>query len=163
MPFTTARFQNKNKWPLCIKDGNGPLTQRGFAIIFLGGGGGRLMTNTKTISRKNKNTFSFSFNSRKMASQGTGKGQYTLGDKLYQHVATTHCSNKSLHAYWIILWKSFSLQQNFVAAKSCTNSVWLWFFATCCWDKDFYKNSPVHTKWFVAAMCHCNMLLQLVM
>ena len=30
----------------------------------------------------------------------------------------------------------------------------------CCRDKDFYKNSPVHTKQFVAAMCHS--LLHLV-
>ena len=30
----------------------------------------------------------------------------------------------------------------------------------CCRDKDFYKNSPVHTKQLVAAMCHS--LLHLV-
>ena len=28
--------------------------------------------------------------------------------------------------------------------------------------KDFHKNSPVHTEQFVAATCHCDMLLQLV-
>ena len=32
----------------------------------------------------------------------------------------------------------------------------------CCSDKDFHKISPVHMKRFVAAMCHHNMLLQLV-
>ena len=43
----------------------------------------------------------------------------------------------------------------------------IWFFATCrsdkiwCRDKDFHKNSPVHTKWFVAATCHLTLLLQL--
>ena len=31
-----------------------------------------------------------------------------------------------------------------------------------CRDKDFHKNSPVHTKQFVAATCHRDMLLQLV-
>ena len=34
-----------------------------------------------------------------------------------------------------ILWKSLSLQPNFVAATSRTNSVWFDFFATCCCDK----------------------------
>ena len=32
----------------------------------------------------------------------------------------------------------------------------------CCRDKDFHKNSPIHTKRFVAVMCHCKVLLQLV-
>ena len=32
----------------------------------------------------------------------------------------------------------------------------------CCRDKDFHKNSPVHTKQFVTVMCHCKVLLQLV-
>ena len=30
------------------------------------------------------------------------KGRYTLGDKLQQHVAATHCSEKSLRVYWKI-------------------------------------------------------------
>ena len=45
----------------------------------------------------------------------------------------------------------------------------IWFFATfvaatkfCCGDKDFHKNSPVHTKRFVAATCRLTLLLQLV-
>ena len=55
-----------------------------------------------------------------------------------------------------------------VAATSRTNSVWLDFLplvaATkfCFGDKDFHKNSPVHTKLFVAATCRLTLLLQLV-
>ena len=46
----------------------------------------------------------------------------------------------------------------------CTGE-FLWLVAAtkfCCRGKDFYKISPVHTKWFVAVMCHHSMLLQLV-
>ena len=32
----------------------------------------------------------------------------------------------------------------------------------CCGDRDFHKNSPPHTKRFVAATCRRDMLLQLV-
>ena len=32
----------------------------------------------------------------------------------------------------------------------------------CCKDKYFHKNSPVHTKRFVAAMCRRDMFVQLV-
>ena len=96
------------------------------------------------------------------------KGRYTLGDELQQHVAATRCSDKSLRVNWRNLWKSLSLQQNFVAATSRTDSVWFDFLrlvaATkfCCGDKDFHKNSPVHTKRFVAATCRFTLLLQLV-
>ena len=96
------------------------------------------------------------------------KGRYTIGDKLQQHVAATRCSDKSLRVYWRNLWKSLSLQQNFVAATSRTDSVWFDFLrlvaATkfCCGDKDFHKNSPVHTMRFVAATCRLTLLLQLV-
>ena len=31
-----------------------------------------------------------------------------------------------------------------------------------CRDKDFHKNSPGHTKWFIAVLCRRNVLLQLV-
>ena len=69
-----------------------------------------------------------------------------------------------------ILWRQIAscVQQNFVAEKRDTNSVWFDFLrlvaATkfCCGDKDFHKNSPVHTKGFVAATCHLTLLLQLV-
>ena len=56
----------------------------------------------------------------------------------------------------------------FVAATSRTDSVWFDFLrlvaATkfCCGDKDFHKNSPAHTKRFVAATCRLTLLLQLV-
>ena len=95
-------------------------------------------------------------------------GGYTPGGKLQQHVAATRCSDKSLRVYWRNLWKSLSLQQNFVAATSRTDSVWFDFLrlvaATkfCSGDKDFYKNSPVHTKRFVAATGRLTLLLQLV-
>ena len=64
--------------------------------------------------------------------------------------------------------KSLSPQQNFFRCISLkksnqTESVLL-VAATkfCCSDKDFHKNSPVHTKRFVAAMCRLDMLLELV-
>ena len=115
------------------------------------------------------------------------KGRYTLGDKLQQQVAatdhsmcrgpSTSCSNtlrrhvattNRLVCTGEFLRKSFSLQQSFVAATSRTNSVWFDFLRLvvvtklCCGDKDFHKNSPAHTKRFVAATCRCNVLLQLV-
>ena len=94
--------------------------------------------------------------------------KYTLGDKLQQHVAATRRSEKSLRVCWRILWKSLSPQHNFVAATSRKKSNQTEFVrlvaATrlCCRDKDFHKNSPVHTKRFVAATCRRNVLLQLV-
>ena len=64
--------------------------------------------------------------------------------------------------------KIFVSPRNFVAATSRkksnqTESVGL-VVATkfCCSDKDFHKNSPVHTKQFVAATCRLTVLLQLV-
>ena len=89
-----------------------------------------------------------------------------------RHVAATcrgdTLQRQSLRVNWRNLWKSLSLQQNFVAATSRTDSVWFDFLrlvaATkfCCGDKDFHKNSPVHTKRFVAATCRLTLLLQLV-
>ena len=115
------------------------------------------------------------------------KRRYTLGDKLQQQVAatdhsmcrgpSTSCRNtlrrhvattNRLVCTGEFLRKSFSLQQSFVAATSRTNSVWFDFLRLvvvtklCCGDKDFHKNSPAHTKRFVAATCRCNVLLQLV-
>ena len=70
------------------------------------------------------------------------------------------------------LWKSLSPQQNFVAAtcprttKKSNQTEFVRLVAatkSCCRKKDFFhKNSPVHTKRFVAAMCRRNVLLQLV-
>ena len=115
------------------------------------------------------------------------KGRYTLGDKLQQQVAATDhsvctgpatsCSNmlrrhiEATNRFVCtgdILWKSLSLQQNFVTATSRTNSVWFDFLQNVpatkffCRNKDFHKNSQIHTKRFVAAMCCSDMLLQLV-
>ena len=73
-----------------------------------------------------------------------------------RHVAATNhfvCTGE-------FLWKSLSLQQNFVAATSCKKSNRTEFARLvavtkfCCSNKDFHKNFPVHTEWFVAAMCH---------
>ena len=95
-------------------------------------------------------------------------GRYTLGNKLQQHVAATRCSDKSLRVYRRIFVKIFVAATEFVAATSRTDSVWFDFLrlvaATkfCCGDKDFHKNSPVHTKRFVAATCRLTLLLQLV-
>ena len=84
--------------------------------------------------------------------------------KLQQRVAATNrfvCAGE-------FLWKFLSPQHNFVAATSRKKSNHTEFVrlvaATkfCCIDKDFYKNSPVHTKRFVAATCRRNVLLQLV-
>ena len=64
--------------------------------------------------------------------------------------------------------KIFVTATEFVAATSRTNSVRFDFLrlvaATkfCCGDKDFNKNSSVHTKQFVAATCRLTLLLQLV-
>ena len=99
------------------------------------------------------------------------------GVKVSTHYVTS-CSN--LLSWWHVvatnhfvcsgefLWKSLSLQQNFVTATCCKKSnqtefVRL-FTATkfCCRDKDFPKISPVHMKRLIAAMCRRNVLLQLV-
>ena len=96
------------------------------------------------------------------------KGRYTLGDKLQQHSEATRRSDKSLRVYCRILRKCLSLQQNFVAATSRTDSVWFDFLRLVaatkfrCGDKDFHKDSPVHTERFVAATCRLTVLLQLV-
>ena len=67
-----------------------------------------------------------------------------------------------------LLWKSLCSQLNFIAATSHKKSnqfevVQLVAGTKFCWrDKDFHKNSPVHTKWSVATKCQHDMLLQLV-
>ena len=120
--------------------------------------------------------------------QKTAIGRYTLGDKLQQHVAATDhsmctgratsCSSKVRRHVAAtnrfvctgeFLWKSLSPKKNFVAATSRKKSSQTEFVrlvaATkfCCSDKDFHKNSPVHTERFtVAATCRLDMLLQLV-
>ena len=54
----------------------------------------------------------------------------------------------------------------FVSAASCkkhNQTEFVQLFAVtkfCCRDKDFHKNYPVHAKWFTAAMCCWDMLLQ---
>ena len=70
---------------------------------------------------------------------------------LRRHLAATNrfeCTGE-------ILWKSLSLQQNFVAATSHTKYCLIWFFATCCCDKilleKIQKFSSTHEP-----ICHCD-------
>ena len=87
---------------------------------------------------------------------GKCKGRYTLGDKFQQHVAVTHCSNKSLRVYWRIFVKIFVAATEFCCRNKSQRFDFLRLVAAtkfCCGDKDFHKNSPVHTKRFVAATC----------
>ena len=71
---------------------------------------------------------------------------------LWWHITAT---NRFVCTEEINLWKSLSLQQNFVTAKSHTNYVWFEFLQHvavkkfCCRDKRFHKNS----LWHVAATC----------
>ena len=96
------------------------------------------------------------------------KGRYTLDDKLQQHSEATGRSDKLLRVYWRIFVKIFVAATEFVAATSRTDSVWFDFLRLVaatkfrCTDKDFPKNSPVHTERFVAATCRLTVLLQLV-
>ena len=71
-------------------------------------------------------------------------------------------SCKSLRVYWRDFMKIFVFVTEFCHCNKSHKFCLIWFFATCCRDKDFHKNSPVHMKRFVAAMCHFDMLLQLV-
>lgn len=107
------------------------------------------------------------------------KAQNTLGDKLHQHIAATHCNDKFLCVYWRICEnrclcnRIFSPQQvkshKFKSKAICSMTKF------CCRDKDFHKNSPVHIRFVVATchttccltctqpvICHCDMLQQCV-
>ena len=105
------------------------------------------------------------------------KGQNTLGDKLQQHVAVTNyslctgratsCSNKM--GRHIAVTNHFVCTTEFlVAARICqklnrTEFVHLVVVTKfCCREEVFHKNSPVHTRRFVAATCHHDMWLQFV-
>ena len=77
-------------------------------------------------------------------------------------------SNKSLCVYLRISAKIFVSATEFCCRKmlhkfNLIDSVRLDAIAKfCCGDKNFCKNSSVHTKWFVAATCCRDLLLQLV-
>ena len=102
------------------------------------------------------------------------KGRNTLGDELQQHVAETDhslcagragsCTNKLRRR--IAGTSGFVCTGDFLVKNFLCNRILslqqvaqilsdLIFFATCCGDKDFRKNHPVHT-------CHRGMLLQIV-
>ena len=135
-----------------------------------------------------KHSFQNEYNSKILLKENkvpTLKGRYTLGDKLQQQVmATDHSISTGLatsccNMLWQhimetnhfvctgeILWKNLSLQQNFVAATSHTNSVWFDFLqhvaATkfCCRAKIFtkilqYTRSDLLLRRAVATCC-CN-------
>ena len=105
------------------------------------------------------------------------KGRYTLGDRLQQKVAATDhsvctgpatsCSNMLRRHIAAtnrfvctaeILWKSLSLQQNFVTATSRTDSVWFDFFAACCCDKILLQGQRFSQKFSSTheAICRCD-------
>ena len=111
------------------------------------------------------------------------KGRYTLGDKLQQQVAATDhsvcsgsatsCNNMSLRHIAVgtsqrqiascVLGKFLSLQQNFVAATSRTNSVRFDFLHHVAETKMFTKFLHyTRSKRFVGETCRRDMLLQLV-
>ena len=71
-----------------------------------------------------------------------------------QHVVATNRFESSGE----FLWKSLSLQQNLVAAKSRTNSVWFYFFLTCCSDKILLRRQRFSQKFSSAleAICCCD-------
>ena len=88
----------------------------------------------------------------------------SCSNTLQRHVAATNrfvCAGQ-------FLWKSLSPQHNFVTTTSRKKSNQTEFVrlvaATklCCREKDFRKNSPVHTRRFVVATCRRNVFLQLV-
>ena len=86
----------------------------------------------------------------------TGKGQYTLGDKLYQHVATTHCSNKSLHAYWIIFMKIFFSATEFCRRKKLHKFSLIMIFCNLLWRQRFLQKFSCTHK----VICRCDVSLQ---
>ena len=88
----------------------------------------------------------------------------SCSNTLQRHVAATNlfvCAGE-------FLWQSLSPQHNFVTATSRKKSNQTEFVQLVaatklyCREKDFCKNSPVHTKRFVVATCRRNVLLQLV-
>ena len=85
---------------------------------------------------------------------------YWSGAKLHE----TLQRQIALRLYWRIFGEiSVSATEFFCRHKSHKFSL-IWFCVTCCKtkfccrDKTSHENSPVHTKQFVAAMCHCNLL-----
>ena len=92
------------------------------------------------------------------------KGQNTLGDisccsnmLQWQVAATNHfvCTEE-------FLWK-FCLHKRILSSQQVAEFVQrVASTKLCCGDKDLGKNSPVHMKWFVTAICRQDMSLLLV-
>ena len=82
---------------------------------------------------------------------------HSLG--LMRHVRHVVATNR-LECTGEFLWKSLSLQQNFVAAKSRTNSVWFYFFLTCCSDKTLLRRQRFSQKFSstLETICRCDVL-----
>ena len=83
----------------------------------------------------------------------------------WRQVAATNC----FVCTGEFLWKSLSLPKNLSPQQVAQIQSDLIFCdllqrpnSQCCGDKDFHKNSPAHTKRFVAATCRLTLLLQLV-
>lgn len=80
-------------------------------------------------------------------------------------VTRTCCSDTSKRQITLCVQENFCNNlclRNKLQKHNQTESVPLFAVTKfCCRDEDFHKNYPVHAKRFVAAMCHCDMLLQL--
>ena len=74
-------------------------------------------------------------------------------DQLQQHVAATRRSDKSLRVCWRIFVKIFLSATEFCRCNKSQKIKSDCICATCCGDKDFHKNSPLHTERFAAATC----------
>ena len=75
---------------------------------------------------------------------------------MYQHVATTHCSNKSLHAYWIIFMKIFFSATEFCRRKKLHKFSLIMIFCNLLWRQRFLqKFSRTHK-----VICRCDVSLQ---
>ena len=135
---------------------------------------------TLLFSTTHKNSFS-----------GILKGQYTLGDKLQQHVAATRCNDKSQRQIASCVLENFCenlCRCNRICRPNKLHRFSLiWFFATCCSDKILLRRQKFSQKFsstheaiwrcnvsphLVAAtshptcahgvICRCNVLQQLV-
>ena len=77
---------------------------------------------------------------------------------MYQHVATTHCSNKSLHAYWIIFMKIFFSATEFCRRKKLHKFSLIMIFCNLFWRQRFLQKFSRINE----AICRCYVSLACV-